>query len=805
MSLWLCPSRPLGTILAFPVGSRTPGKLRNGHKPAGVIASLLLGWLALGLSVVWGYQLARRVFNERDGFSLFPVSLALALVTLLLSGCYLRLWLEPKSISLATTCLLTTAIWLVKRRSELSSVTWDRMSLASWMFLGLGVPAVAGYALFELTTGMVIDGDFFVHIGSIGLFEEGHYPPLMFFLGLPTGGHYGRQMLIAQVSRLSGVQFLTVDWVLTGCLSVLTFALLFFLLKGVTSSENQAMLATGMAFFAANTGSRIGLVDTLGNHNPMAYFMLTIVTWSVLRALKVGGWSIMASAAILGASATVYETHFGLVGLTMPLMILVAPSGARRLTTLRVTGIGLLALVVAATAGGAFTDLVSREPSDIGQAQRQQVSVKLPKDDLFMLRGDNTRPSRPFEGKMRPWKADFSPTQSYQFALGSRIRDLFWYPTWLAPFACLLCLLRRHQVGLWFGGLAFFAWLVPSLTDFGFYEGEALRWLFVTAVAGSITFGLAVGMIWEKFHSRWWSHLGLMLVLWFASAGLIRSVPDMYWALKNPGEPLPIGRPGVVAEVGLIPKPFSLLSHHYGLTHDDFQAADWIKENTPRHARILADDDGESANYRSVMIGLEGRLPAGYLPQVIDLTEPSGYRRRLQIDEFWKTGDSRLLAGLEVDWLLIHSSKHNIEFGQSEKDPVKLEKVIGDIKIYSNGSHKPEYRVDEVQVKQAHLERRSDRQWSLIIKGSHSAERPLEWLTVAFTNSDGKIVGGPQWRPIAAWPSGTVRELSLDIISPYEPGLYRMKLWGGRAEGHEAEVDLPGVEVLREPFEVLNR
>lgn len=799
MSLWGCPSRPLGTILALRAGSRRPGKLWNGHKPAGVITTLLLGWITLGLSLAWGYQLARRVFDERDGFSLFPVTLSLALVTLLLSGTYLRLWLTPESIALPTASLLALAILLVRRRPIASTVVWSPLSFASWIFLGIGIPAVVVYALFELSTGMVIDGDFFVHVGSIGLFEEGHYPPLMFFLGIPTGGHYGRQMLIAQVSRLSGADFLTADWVLTGSLSVVTFILLFCLLKSVTASENQAILGTGMGFFAANTGSRIGLVDSLGNHNPMAYFMLTLVTWSVLRALKRGGWSLVASAVILGSASTVYEIHFGLVGLTMPLMIWTARPGERRYTAIRVVVIGLLSLFVAATAGGTFTDLASREASDKGQAQRQQVSMKFPKDELFMLRGDNMRPSRPFEGKMRPWSADFSPTQSYHFALGSRIRDLFWYPTWLAPLAFSFCLARRHQAGVWFGGLAFFAWLVPSLTHFGFYEGEALRWLFVSALAGSITFGLGLGAIWERFRARWWSHLGLILVLWFASAGLMRSVSDMSWALKHPGEPLPIGRPGIVPDVGLVPDPFPLLSHHYGLTNDDFQAADWVRKNTPRQARILADDDKESANYRSVMIGLEGRLPAAYLPQVKDLTEPSGYRRRLQADQFWATGDSRLLSGIAIDYLLVHSNERSESvLKRLESEPgIQHVQTFGQVRLYSCQLTEPSSPVEQLKIDDAALDRVESEAVTLTFRATHTGEVPLEWVTLGFVNQDGQLVGGPQWRPLEPWAAtDKPRALQFTLPRPHENGDYQIKVWGGRAQGDEPATTLPGLKVL---------
>lgn len=745
-----------------------------------MIANLLSGWLTLALSVLWGYQLARKVFAERDRFCLLIVSLGLALVSLLLSGAYLRRWFSPEALWLPTCGLLLLGSALLAKRSA-QPLEKTSLPLSVILFFAFGWPAVLLYALFELSTGMVIDGDFFVHVASIGLFEQGHYPPLNYFLGIPTGGHFGRQLLIASFSRFSGLQFLSAEWILTCLLMLLSFALLFCLLREHSSSPSQAMLGTGMAFFAANTGSRIGLADTLGNHNPVAFFFLIIVSWAVLRALKVGGPSIAAAACVLGIDAMVYETHFGLIGLTMPLALVCVPSARRATVAKRVLAIGLGSLLVASTAGGTITDLATR-PSGQSHAQRQQVSLTIPKAELFMLRMDNMRPSRPFEGKMRPWSADFTPSQGYTFALSPRIRDLFWYPSWLFPLAMGACCVLRQPVGVWFGGLAFFAWLVPSVVGFGFFEGEALRWLFVSGVGSAVVFGLALGMLWDRAPKRWWSVGLLAVVLWVCSAGLVRSARDLFWALANPGQPLPIGRPGVVPQVGLIPDPFALLSHHYSLTRDDFEAARWLRENSPRQARVLADDDHQTANYRCTMFGLSGRLPAGYLPPVTDSTEPSGYRRSLQVERFWEQGDSRLLQGIVIDYLVVHPHWHKPQIlDRLRRDPkLKLEHQNETVEIYSCQLPSPERRTESLQVAAVELEG-----VQLSLRASHSGAHPLEWVTVGFINEQGQLVGGPGWYPISSWPAGQERTLSLKLSSPHEAGQYEVTIWGGRADGTE--------------------
>ena len=62
--------------------------------------------------------------------------------------------------------------------------------------------------------------------------------------------------------------------------------------------------------------------------------------------------------------------------------------------------------------------------------------------------------------------------------------------------------------------------------DFGFFEGESLRWLFMVAVGGSICFGLTAGTVLEQIRNRWVRTVLLLLLLAVSTVGLRVSLLD---------------------------------------------------------------------------------------------------------------------------------------------------------------------------------------------------------------------------------------------------------------------------------------
>jgi len=636
-----------------------------------------------------------------------------------------------------------------------------------------------------------VDGDYFVHVASIGLFKEGRYPPVNFFLGIPTEGHFGTQLLVAQFSDLSGLQFLNADWVLTVILQVLSFGILLSTLRD-TGRNASALIGTSLAFVGANFGSRIGLIDTVANHNAAAFFFFLVTSWCVLRSFQGSRTARIVAAVVLGVDAFVYETHFGLMGLSLIALCLVTKEVSLRERLKATLILGLGALVVAGTSGGVIKGFAKAAyGGNLSQrdSRQQQVTVEIPKQSLFQIRRDNLRPSRPFEGKFRPWRADFQASNEYAPLIAPAITNTFWYPVWVLPLTYLFLCFRRDEAGVWFGTVALLSAFVPSLVDFGFFEGEASRWLFVTAVCASICFGLSLGVLWSWRRTAWSRAIVLLLTLLVAVPGVARSFPDLVGALSSPGTSLPIGRPGVVPGVGLVPEPFKLLKHHYDLEESDFAAADWIRENTMRDDRILSDDDHLSPNERAIMIGLEGRLPAAYLPQVRAATEPSSYRRALQIERFWETGDPADLVGLDADWLVVHTNKHPNHVLERLRSSRLLSREFNsvDVEVFRvqtpNGGQDNTIRgVDFTQAEFSQTELGNLRDLDLTITVLNDSSNSLDYLTVLYFHQDlESVVGGAQWVPISL-QSGDSKRLKMSLKAPHESGTYSVFAVAGRTD-----------------------
>ena len=628
-------------------------------------------WLA-GLCYV-SYELLKKVLGEACLLTRVVATPGVAAAFLVLFAAYLWPYLGVVGTHLVAALVLGTLGFLLsKTRQELPDAP-VHLHPACKVYLVLGSLLTLFYGLFGQTTGMVVDGDLFVHITEIGLFQEGHYPPKNPFLIVPTHGHFGRQMLIAQLSSLTGLHFLETEWLYTCGAQIISFLLLFCLIWRVTGSQWQGALGSAFGFFAADLGSSIGIADTVSNHNPSAILFLMTGSYLILRILgKTRGLSYPPypgafwAGLLLGADALVYEIHLGLMILAAPCLFFVV-SGVDHAKRLTITL--LMALVMAGTAGGVGKDMVQRAlgrgQATAESAVQQRVKIKIPKDNLFQIRLDNLRPSRPFETRWRPWSANFESSTAYADVRSKRLINIFWWPVWCFPLALLFLLKHRNIMGVWFGTLAVGAGLAPSIVDFGFFEGESLRWLFVVAVGGSICFGLAAGTVLEQIRNRWVRTFLFLLLLAVSTVGLRVSLLDAVSAVQHPGQPLPIGRPGVVEGVGLMPRPFKLLKHHYSLKDEDFEAAAWIRRYTPQEALILTDDVKGRVNARAAVIGLQGRFPAGYVEPDGPTSNPQSYPRSSHVYDFLDDGEATSLKKLGASFVVLHKGRYSQDWLQS--------------------------------------------------------------------------------------------------------------------------------------------
>ncbi len=605
------------------------------------------------LGTLCGYAAARRLFAEPCRWLSLALAPLLGLFAALLSG-GLLLRAVPWIPWMVLTGLgfVGGGVWL--RRQPSPSVSYPAPGRWLRLYLLLGSALVLLLCWFHQSVGMVVDGDFFIHGANIGLFSRGYLPPVNPFLGVPMNGHYGRDLAIAICVRDTGLSPLTSEWLLTTVWQLLSFLVLTLWLRRELGDDLAGVLGGGFAFFGMNFSAYCGLSELLANNNPAAFSLLIVVGWAVFRAFRLGPRVWLAAGLLLGLDALLYENHFGVLGLSL----LVFWRRPRAMLT-----IGLLALLSAALLSGVMRS-TARGAKESGA--EQTIRVRLFKKELFQIRSDNLRPSRAFETRARPWRADFAPSSDYRPIWSSDILDTFWYPLWLFPLSTAFLAWAawrrsRSPVGVWWCLLGWFSLLTPALADFGFFEPESARWLVVTALGSAVALGLTLATC-----CRLWRRPAVVvtvLLVALNSVGLQLALRDMLGAYRHPGTPLPIGRPGLPPGQGILPNPQLALSYHYGISPAVLEAADWIRDHSKRGEYFLCDSWDLPANARGTLIGATGLLPA------MEATPPwwsrsvNSYQTNLQQRGFWATGDLQRLDP-KVDWLLV--SRGEASFGRAD-------------------------------------------------------------------------------------------------------------------------------------------
>jgi hypothetical protein len=150
-------------------------------------------------------------------------------------------------------------------------------------------------------------------------------------------------------------------------------------------------------------------------------------------------------------------------------------------------------------------------------------------------------------------------------------------------------------------------------------------------------------------------------MLAFCSVGLKVALTDMLQAYRTPGQPLPVGRPGLPPGNGLLPNPQAALQYHYGISAEVLEAADWIRRHSEPGQRFLCDSWDLPTNARGALVGAVGLLPAMEANPPVEARSIDSYQPNLQQRGFWATGDPMRLSH-EVDWLLITRSSRG--YGQ---------------------------------------------------------------------------------------------------------------------------------------------
>lgn len=515
----------------------------------------------------------------------------------------------------------------------------------------------------------VLDSDRWLHDAQINAFRRGIYPPVNpLFPELAMNGHFGRDLYIATLSPQGSDPAMTIFWV-QPLIQLATFLLIFASTRSMTDSVSRGFLVSGMLFFGMDCGFRVGLLDTFDGSNGLAYPHLVLLFHLMMRIQQGSGWPTWLLAGLaLGTYQLVYMTNFALLLLSGFVIFLLTARSKKAWLGLVLTG--LLAMGLAVTEGGAFTDLAQRglnpELHNAVQNQGLRVSVSFPKENLFTVMtstADYYRTSVAyktslFQGLYKPPSGEGAVSI---FSLD--FMRVHWLPLYLAPLT-LWCL-RRSPLGLAYWTVGAVSYLLPGLFYFGpIFEYEYYRFEF------SAAFGFA-------------GALGLALAQWLENRPILFSRSPYPTVTFAPGSARYLAACAVlVASLAAGEKALNdavinsqksgfqwfpnarkwrLSEPTFGMTPDILDACDWLKERTEPGQRVLTNflTDRPMGLWPDVVAAtLAGVFPAGHSYTSETEGGPHGnpaFHQNAIYRVFWASGELSVIEDDKIHWLLCDS------------------------------------------------------------------------------------------------------------------------------------------------------
>lgn len=366
---------------------------------------------------------------------------------------------------------------------------------------GLMVATLSAWLFLNMMQVITVDDDYWLHAPVQGRMLRGIVPPTNpYFPDLVLGGHFGRDTLVVATSLWTKRDIFGAQVLLSSFCHSLGLAILYLALRR-SGTAAAATAGTFMAWLGMNVAHRVGLLDFFQNNGPPTY--LTVALLALLFSElwhRPGRKLALLCGAVLGVYAQIYETHFGLVVLSVVSMQAFLSWPARKASLAALTVAGLLALT-----GSTAIAQLARPKQALDNAvanQSQSVRVSFPKNPFMSLRVE--------VGELHPISI------GYRTPLGARILKavdhessrvnaqyvrlwswevmrMHWLAVWLAPLSAWLVLRARHRAAgfLWlFGAWAF---LVPGMLDFGpIHEYEWYRWEFAAGYGLSTAFGVGL-------------------------------------------------------------------------------------------------------------------------------------------------------------------------------------------------------------------------------------------------------------------------------------------------------------------------
>jgi hypothetical protein len=601
------------------------------------------------IPLVLGYVLATRVVGEREGHLRLPLAYALSLSCFLFGVNALFHVLSLRSAVLATIGLMAMA----------AAMLWPlQASTAVWPKLGrleAGVIIVLTLTAFfrALFWQMKYSGDdFYPHAPLMALYLRGVFPPHNpFFPDAPYLGQYGRDLSISAMSVLWGERFFAVQYVVTSINHAMTVLLAYFASRRFLRSRRQALLIVTFVFLGLNPYTGRSLLDVFGNNNTFVYLFLFLNAYLFLCALRRPrlGVTIM-SALCLATYSIVYTTHHGVLVAAFPLLTLAVLIRSRRWRTPRLitsAAIMVAALTVSMVHGGTLTDFGRRflpgahagvaESSPEAALISQHVRIHFPKGRIGFTA---------FDGTPYPLMSLRSLEETGPAAA-------------LLPVTIALLLRSRRYWALLFGLIGAVAVLVPATLDFGAYENDSYRFLFLGGIGASVALGAVLGLGLDRLSTS-----GRL-------PGRARLVTAAVIGLACSASAVTSGR--ALADVGRRSHeyPFAITNwacisiHRESCDPVDAAAAGRMRAWVGRGDTILtniANEPDPDFIAHSVIGSFARAFVTGHGVRVAldptqavgrDVKEQAGYRAIA----FWATGAMELLDDMRVDWLLLDPSR----------------------------------------------------------------------------------------------------------------------------------------------------
>ncbi len=645
----------------------------------------------LAIPLGLGYLCARRVLGRESWAELWGESLAFAVVLTVLgvNAVYRQLgstvvWeMTALEVSIGTTLvvqliLLALLAWRAPKAPLMKELG---PSWLSRVLIGLSL-----LVLFYTNAQQIAfpDDDYWIHAPLQGLMRAGNFPPFNpFFSDIAMNGHYGRNLGIVTFSALSGVDVFMSQHLLTSGIQVLTLWLFFAAFTRSSANPKIGLLAVAFVYFGINVGGRGGLIDTMQNNNAFVHLYLALLLGLMVDVWQRGSKAAALLAGVsLGGYAIVYETHFGLVFLTVG--VLTPIFWVRKVITRQAALWAMLALLVslplAFTQGGPLTDILERRKegrqhtqaenlSKGMQNQAQVVKITFPKKELFQIlleTGEYQRVAHIYTLDT-PLRRLHTPTteRGYAYIWSWDVLKLHFLPLYLFPLSLVVLWRRGSLAGHFMGAFGVISFMTPALVHFGpIYESEYYRWEFAAGLGFTAALGLTLGhltrleeaddtpTLWRSGEALVFSRKGSVLVA-LAALTLLNS-----WASLNfVAGRLAQSMTGSPRDWLIFPTTERWLASHQVLDFDslDSKAAKWLAAQVEPGDRLLANFSQEnnfSILFESTLTGLTGARCVGHaLPLEDEKIGTTPFRQAPAAVAFWETHRADPLAQLRAKWL----------------------------------------------------------------------------------------------------------------------------------------------------------